>query len=147
MDSRTVVDRDGVDYEHGWCLHRFFLWPEGEFYLSFTDLKLESTAVPADRYQPHAVASSVTFAEPPRPSPLLEHYSKARLKTDRYLSDGVLTGDVGWIVEIYGPGQEASAYAPCWGYELEFMNSAGRTRALLGVRSDEVEPEEWAAPE
>jgi hypothetical protein len=111
------------------------------------DLQLESTAVPADRYQPHAGASSVTFAEPPRLLPLLEQYSKARFKTDRYLSDGVRTGDVGWIVEIYGPGQDANIYAPCWGYEMEFMTSTGQTTALLGVRSHEVEPEESLAPE
>jgi len=143
-DSRTVIDRDEVDYENGHAQHRLLLWPEGEFYLSFADLKLESKSVAAERYQLHAPASSIAFAEPVSPSPLLEQYTTARLLVNRYANEGVRAGDVGWVVEIYGPGADASIYAPCWGYELEFMDRTGHTIALFGVRGHEVESAEPA---
>ncbi len=69
MDSRTVIDRDEVDYENGHSQHRLLLWPEGEIYLSFADLKLESRSVSVERYQPHALrgghnARSRRFGQP-----------------------------------------------------------------------------------
>ncbi len=52
-----------------------------------------------------------------------------RLLTDKYQSEGVSTGAIGFIIEIYG--DEA--------YEVEFSDKNGITIALIAIPQDEVE--------
>jgi len=49
--------------------------------------------------------------------------------TDKYQSEGVSTGAIGFIIEIYG--DEA--------YEVEFSDKNGITIALIAIPQDEVE--------
>lgn len=59
----------------------------------------------------------------------LENYSRVVLLTDRYKAEGVSTGAVGYIIEIYEDGA----------YEVEFSDQEGITIALFAVQPDEVE--------
>ena len=59
----------------------------------------------------------------------LPNYSRVRLLTDRYTTDGVSKGDIGYIIEVYDDLD----------YELEFSKEDGTTLAQLVVRQDEVE--------
>jgi hypothetical protein len=58
----------------------------------------------------------------------LENYSRVRLLTNKYRSEGVTEGFVGYIIEVYG--DEA--------YEVEFSNENGITIAQLVVLQNEV---------
>ncbi len=60
---------------------------------------------------------------------VLPIYSRVRLLTDKYQSEGVSTGAIGFIIEIYG--DEA--------YEVEFSDKNGITIALIAIPQDEVE--------
>lgn len=57
-----------------------------------------------------------------------ENYSRVVLQTDHYEDQGVKTGDIGTIIELYDDGE----------YEVEFSNNTGITIALIAVREDEI---------
>ena len=58
-----------------------------------------------------------------------DNYSRVALLTDRYRDQGVVTGDTGYIIEVYGDGN----------YEVEFSGSGGITIAMIVVHEDEIE--------
>jgi Domain of unknown function (DUF4926) len=64
---------------------------------------------------------------------MIEIYSRVRLLTDRFYSEGVALGDIGYVIETYPGGN----------YEVEFSRSDGTTIALVVAREDELvlEPE------
>lgn len=61
--------------------------------------------------------------------PILEH-DRIVLTTARP-EVGLLAGDVGTVVHVYGDGK---------GYEIEFVALDGHTTAVVTVKSDQVRP-------
>jgi len=49
---------------------------------------------------------------------------------NNYLSEGVLKGESGAIVEVYTKPHEA--------YEVEFLDEQGKTKAILVLQSNEL---------
>lgn len=62
----------------------------------------------------------------------LAQYSRIRLLTDVYESEGVSVGAIGYIIEVYN--DEA--------YEIEFSDDNGITIAQVVVKQNEVESAE-----
>lgn len=56
----------------------------------------------------------------------IPNYSQVKLLSDRYLSEGVKAGAIGYIIEVYLDG-----------YEVEFSDNDGTTIALLALTSNE----------
>jgi len=56
-------------------------------------------------------------------------FSPLRLVTDRYLSEGVGQGAIGFILEVYDDG-----------YEVEFSRPDGTTIAWFSVEPGDIEP-------
>jgi hypothetical protein len=56
------------------------------------------------------------------------NYSRVKLLTDKYINEGVSSGSVGYVIEVYDNG-----------YELEFSDKNGVTIALFSVAPDEIE--------
>jgi hypothetical protein len=59
----------------------------------------------------------------------LPQFSPVRLVTDRYLSEGVGRGAIGFILDVYDDG-----------YEVEFSRPDGTTIAWFAVEPADVEP-------
>lgn len=57
------------------------------------------------------------------------NYTRVRLLSNKYNSEGVDSGDIGYIIEIYNKDA----------YEVEFSNHNGITVALIVVHPDEIE--------
>ena len=64
----------------------------------------------------------------------LASLTPVRLRSDRYLAEGVAAGAIGVILDVY---EDA--------YEVEFSRADGTTIAWFAVAQDEVEP--YAAAE
>ena len=62
----------------------------------------------------------------------IPQYSRARVRTERFLDEGVRKGDLGWIIENYPDGV----------YEVEFSNAQGITVAQIVATDDDLEPAE-----
>ncbi len=60
---------------------------------------------------------------------MLKNYSRVRLLTDDYKSEGVSRGAVGYIIEVFNDGF----------YEVEFSDPEGTTAALLALRESDLE--------
>jgi hypothetical protein len=60
---------------------------------------------------------------------MLANYSRVRLVTDRFRSEGLDYGAVGYIIEVYGDGA----------YEVEFSDNSGITIAQIVARAGELE--------
>jgi hypothetical protein len=58
----------------------------------------------------------------------LKPYATVRLLTDRYYNKGVVSGNVGTILEVYEDG----------GYEVEFSHPDGTTIAWFAVAQNEI---------
>ena len=69
---------------------------------------------------------------------MLENYSRVRLQTDTYQSEGARCFDVGYIIEVY----------PNSRYEVEFSDLNGTTTAQIVVSGEELElaPPTYDAP-
>lgn len=69
---------------------------------------------------------------------MLDNYSRVRLMTDRFQSQGALCFDVGYIIEVY----------PDRKYEVEFSDSKGVTTAQIVASEEELQlaPEIAPAP-
>jgi hypothetical protein len=61
---------------------------------------------------------------------MLENYSRVRLQTDNYQSEGAFCFDVGYIIEVY-PGNK---------YEVEFSKLNGITTAQIAASEEKLEP-------
>lgn len=59
----------------------------------------------------------------------LESLSLVRLRTDRYCAEGVASGAIGVILDVYDDA-----------YEVEFSRPDGTSIAWFAVDRDEVEP-------
>jgi hypothetical protein len=59
----------------------------------------------------------------------LKQFQKVRLKTDKYISDGIKKGDIGVILEDYD-GEN---------YEVEFSDKNGITIALFAFPEEDIE--------
>jgi hypothetical protein len=59
----------------------------------------------------------------------LPEFSPVRLTTDRYVSEGVGRGAIGFILDVYDDG-----------YEVEFSRPDGTTIAWFAVKPEDVEP-------
>jgi len=60
----------------------------------------------------------------------LQQYSRVRLITDRFETDGAKKGSMGFIIEIYHDSA----------YEIEFSDSQGITIAQIVATKDDIEP-------
>jgi hypothetical protein len=56
-------------------------------------------------------------------------FSPVRLVTDRYLSEGVGKGAIGFILDVYDDG-----------YEVEFPRPDGTNIAWFAVKPEDIEP-------
>lgn len=67
----------------------------------------------------------------------LPQYSKVKITTDRFATEGVPSGTSGWIIEIHEDDKGPA-------YEVEIMDDKGHTLALVVPRPGELEvlPEE-----
>mgnify|MGYP000666248262 CR=1 FL=1 len=61
---------------------------------------------------------------------MLENYSRISLLTNRYKSENLPKGSIGYIIETYDDGA----------YEVEFSDLNGITIGLLAVRESEIQP-------
>ena len=59
-------------------------------------------------------------------------YDRVKLLTDKYLSENVKTGSIGYIVEDYGDGN----------YEVEFSDPNGNTVAIFAIPKADLEIDE-----
>lgn len=59
----------------------------------------------------------------------IPNYSKVKLLTNNYISEGVSAGAIGYVIEVYDDK----------GYEVEFSDKNGETIALFSVKPNEVE--------
>jgi hypothetical protein len=60
----------------------------------------------------------------------MKEYSRVKLLTDKFKDEGVVKGNIGYIIEIYDDGN----------YEVEFSDSGtGVTIAQIVVSPDEIE--------
>ena len=62
----------------------------------------------------------------------LQQYSRVRVRTERFSSDGVRKGDLGFIIEVYPDGA----------YEVEFTDPQGITVAQVVATDDDLESAE-----
>jgi hypothetical protein len=60
-----------------------------------------------------------------------KNYSRIRLLTDKYASEGVTVGAIGTIIEVYEK--------PTPGYEVDFSDAEGTITAWFSVEPDEIE--------
>ena len=60
---------------------------------------------------------------------MLSNYSRVRLSTDKYKSEGIEMGAIGYVIET--SGEDA--------YEVEFSDVNGITLALIVARGSELE--------
>ena len=60
---------------------------------------------------------------------MLENYSRVRLLTDKYQSQGASCFDIGYVIEVY-PGSE---------YEVEFSDANGITTAQIVANEEEIQ--------
>lgn len=67
---------------------------------------------------------------------MLENYSRVRLLTDRFRSEGAAEGDLGYVIETYPDGA-------C---EVEFSNPQGITFAQIIACEDELQRDEPTLP-
>lgn len=69
---------------------------------------------------------------------MLENYSRVRLTTDKYQSEGALCFEAGYVIEVYPDDK----------YEVEFSDSNGITTAQIVADGIELElaPPTFAAP-
>lgn len=63
---------------------------------------------------------------------MLMQYSRVKLKTDKFQSEGISLGDIGYIIEDYEDGN----------YEVEFSNPEGITIAQIVVSLKDLESAE-----
>ena len=63
----------------------------------------------------------------------LKNYSTVILLTDRFKEEGVKTGDIGTIIEVYNNGEA---------YEVDFSNEKGITIAQIVVLENELKLQE-----
>lgn len=71
---------------------------------------------------------------------MIANYSRVRLLTDKYLTEGAHTGDLGYVIETYPDGA----------YEVEFSDSSGISFAQIVANEEELcldEPELQHVPE
>jgi hypothetical protein len=61
----------------------------------------------------------------------IPNYSAIKLLTDKYVSEGVSKGAIGYVIEVYADG-----------YEVEFSDDSGITIALFSVKENEIEAAE-----
>lgn len=60
----------------------------------------------------------------------MKEYNRVKLLTDKFKDEGVVKGNLGYIIEIYDDGN----------YEVEFSDSrSGITIAQIVVNPDEIE--------
>ena len=59
----------------------------------------------------------------------MKQFQKVRLKTDKYINDGIKKGDIGVILEDYD-GKN---------YEVEFSDKKGITIALFAFPEEDIE--------
>lgn len=59
----------------------------------------------------------------------LKNYSRVMLLTDRFTEEGIKTGDIGTIIEVYNDGEA---------YEVDFSDEKGITIAQVVLREDEM---------
>lgn len=59
---------------------------------------------------------------------MIENYSRVMLLTDAYLNDGVGTGAIGYVIEVYPNGQ----------YEVEFSDESGISIAQIVASADQI---------
>jgi hypothetical protein len=52
---------------------------------------------------------------------VFQQYCRVKLLTDRFASEGVKSGDVGFVIEVYENGD----------YEVEFSDAGGATTAQI----------------
>ncbi|MEA2646576.1 MAG: hypothetical protein QOE92_1659 [Chloroflexota bacterium] len=69
---------------------------------------------------------------------MIKQFDRVRLVTSRYEGDGVPIGTIAFVVEIYGPGPNATISHPKTGYELDFPLGSP-VRGTIGVAANEVE--------
>ena len=62
----------------------------------------------------------------------LPQYRKVKITTDRFRTEGVPAGTIGWIIEIH-EDQAGPAY------EVEIIDNEGHTLALVVPRNGELE--------
>jgi Domain of unknown function (DUF4926) len=58
----------------------------------------------------------------------IENYRRVRLLVDTYSSEGVRSGSLGYVIEVYADNK----------YEVEFSNDAGETIAQLVLNDTEI---------
>lgn len=63
----------------------------------------------------------------------LKNYSTVMLLTDRFIEEGVKTGDIGTIIEVYNNGEA---------YEVDFSDEKGITIAQIVVQENELKLQE-----
>jgi len=60
----------------------------------------------------------------------MKKYNRVMLKTDKFIAEGIKSGDTGFIIEKYGDGN----------FEVEFSNpNTGFTIALIVASPNELE--------
>ena len=64
---------------------------------------------------------------------MFENYTRVRLITDKYRSEGAEFGDIGYIIEVYHDA-----------YEVEFSDKSGATYAQIVARDGDLEVSEPA---
>lgn len=63
---------------------------------------------------------------------MLENYTRVRLQTKKYQTEGASKGDLGYIIEVYPDG--------C--YEVEFSDVSGITFAQIIAQENDLQPDE-----
>lgn len=61
-----------------------------------------------------------------------QNYTRVRLLTDKYASEGAPRGALGYIIEVYDDG----------GYEVEFSHADGTTYAQIVARKEDLAVDE-----
>jgi len=67
---------------------------------------------------------------------MLNYYSRIRLTTPHYESEGVPLGSIGYLIETYSDGA----------YEVEFSAPDGTTIAQLVLNDSEIQLADWPIP-
>lgn len=62
----------------------------------------------------------------------IANYTRVQLRTNRFQNEGVSSGAIGYVIEVYG--EDA--------YEVEFSDGDGVTIAQVVVRAEEIEAAE-----
>jgi len=66
---------------------------------------------------------------------MLENYSRVRLMSDKFRSQGAAVFEVGYVIEVYPNGD----------YEVEFSRADGVTTAQIVVREEDLQLAESVA--